>query len=170
MGTIALGMTAPSFDFSLGDQDSTEITVSSVDGYAGAVELSLDGVPAEWNVTVEPATLTLAAGGTASAVLTLQIPTDASADEVTVSVVATPLAESRDLSLTASTTVSVESALYSAVGAGTGNGEHDWPDVTITLGSTVIFSSDDQTANHQIHANFDDQGFSHQGSPFGMGT
>jgi len=137
--TITVSATPAIHDLSLGQNGTTEITVSSVDGYVGQVAVDVTGALGSWSVTVVPEVLTLTAGGTATATVTVDIPTDAEASDAGTSLqlVATPLEEARDLSLAQNVDVLVENTYYAQVASGTGEGAHSLPIVAIRLGAAV---------------------------------
>lgn len=166
IGTVELGDDPVPFDLSLGTDDLRDITVTSIDGYTGDVAFDLSGAPESWELTIEPSVVTLGAGETATATLSLAIPSDAEApeDEVTLEVVATPLEEARDPSLVNTTTAILDNTYYLAIADGVGNDtDHGFEPVDIRLGAAIEFLSLDTTAVHRIHSNHDGVGFPHQG-------
>lgn len=166
VGTVEFAATPEALDLELGINGTAEVTLRSVDGYAGAVALDVAGGLDSWNVTVSPEIVTLAAGQTATATVTVAIPSDAEASDLPVDVdlVATPQEESRDLSLSVKTGVTVDNVYRAELAAGTGDGTHAWPIVTVRLGATVEFANVDNV-DHRIHSGYNDAGFSHQPSP-----
>ena len=157
----------------LGKTESLALTINSVDGFAGPVSITplvMDGATAltGWTVTAEPASVDLAAGGSANVTLAVTVPTDAASLAPTLKL---------DLGSTAEP-VSVESTLTVAnqytitIPAGTGTGAPHAglpaPNATLRLrmGAKVIFHNSD-TTTHRIHAN---GGIDHQANDLTPGT
>jgi plastocyanin len=161
--TVSMSVDASTFDLSLGTSGTAEVTLTSVDGYVGDVGVDVTGAMASWNVTVDPATVTLTAGGTATATVTVAIPTDAVAapDGQDLEIVATPLEDARDLTLISDATATVANVYHAVIQSGTADGAHSFPTVTLRLGAIIDFDNAD-SVNHRIHSNHDDVGFPHE--------
>jgi hypothetical protein len=155
----------------LGKIETLSVTVMSMDGFAGTVNVTpslLNGTTAlttGWNVTANPASVDLAAGGSATVQLSVKIPTDAAALTPTLKV---------DLA-GGSATASVDSAFTIAkvleidIDAGTGTaGPHTKlpaPNAPIRVrsGTHLVFHNGD-SIQHVIHG---DGGIPHENTGAG---
>ncbi len=130
----------------------------------GTVDLSTSGLPGLWTAGYDVASPTLAPGGTATAELTVSIPSTGPAGAAPFDVIASTAAGSK----TVSTELDAANELVVRILLGSGTGtEHGFPLIThITLGTQVRFINDD-TTEHQIHGS--GVGFPHQPAPMGQG-
>lgn len=160
-GAVELSVGSLPESMTLGSSESIEVVVTSLDDYAGGVELSLVGAPASWTVSISPASLTLAAGEVATAELVITVPSNGDAASANLQVTATALAQALDGVAVANSTVAVDNRVYYRVPAGTSAGTHVWPSGSIRPGTTVVFINGDSLV-HKIHSNNDDVGFPHQ--------
>jgi hypothetical protein len=156
----------------LGKTETVTVTVTSMDGFAGSVNVTpslLNGTTpvtaAGWTVTANPTSVNLTAGGTATVQLSVKIPTDAAALTPTLKV---------DLAGGAAT-AAVDSAFTIAkiltldieAGTGTGAPHTKLPapnaPIRIRTGTQLIFHNSD-TIQHVIHG---DGGIPHENTALG---
>lgn len=147
-------------DLLLAESATFTVTVRS-QGFAGTVDLAVTGAPESWTVAVEPAQVVLEADGSATATVTVTVPSDGEAVSALINVVANAALGPRQLAAT----VNVTNELRIVIPAGTGLGGHPFPPaVRVRLGATVTFYNAD-TERHRIHSSVDGDGFPHQESP-----
>ena len=125
--------------------------------YEGTVALAANNVPASWAVSFSPSnTVTLSKDNTAQVTMIVDVSTVAEATTSTIQVEATSDVGTKNVVAD----VTVENLLIVPLEDGTGNGTHDFSDISIPLGATVLFINYDAMV-HGIHAGAADVGFPH---------
>lgn len=153
----------------LGKTENLTITINSMDGFTGSVPVSalvMDGTTTVtgWTVTPTPATVDLAAGGTATVTLAVKIPTDSTALQPQLKV---DLGGTSPSSLTSAFNVTKRVSISVGTGTGTGSPHAGLPlnqPLRILAGTQLVFTNND-TVQHVIHA---DGGINHQNTGQGM--
>jgi hypothetical protein len=77
---FGLALTPPTITLVAGTQGSTTVTLTSIGSYTGTLNLTATQIPTNATFTFHPQTITLVAGGTATAQLTLETASVAPAD------------------------------------------------------------------------------------------
>ncbi len=156
--TISADTAAPT---TLGTATAIHVKLRSA-GFAGPVTLTVLGLPADWSAAIPASPVTLAADDSATATVTLTIPTNgtSAASGQSLSIQAT----SGDVTHTAGTTLTVQNEYVVHLLAGAATGAH-WPGEAhgahLNVGTTLTIENDD-TTSHIIHSNITDLGFPHQ--------
>jgi len=149
----------------LGTTTHFTVTVSSIDHFAGDVQLEAINLPASWTAAFMPPSISLTADATQTADLAITIPTNGDSGTQTPGARGTAMSIVHD----ASTTLDVANEiLIPFTENGIGTGPHSFPSsVTIRVGTTVRFYNYD-TTGHEVHSD-GGPGFAHQSSPMGQG-
>ncbi len=167
---MAATVDKPTVSTELGTSNLITITLTSEGGFAGPVDIAASLVDAsqaplsDWLVAVNPASVTLAAGGTATAVATVAIPSDA-----------TSLMGDLKLDLTSdagstSVTSNITSLQQLTFDINIVNGQCVYPvdtntTVTVRVGTVVRFRNTSTADNLVVHAQgMAAAGIPHQGS------
>jgi plastocyanin len=159
-----------SAELALGESTTFTVTLTSENGFAGAVTLTATGLPETWSVTFEPsATADVPAGGSVDVTLRLQIPTDAISGAGTIGVTADATV-GQELTEAAAVTVVPELRVHIPANALNNPSEAFGGSLTVryvTPGTTITWINDDAIA-HRIHAD-GINGFVHQDNDMGPG-
>ncbi len=152
-------------ELSLGQRAELSLQLSS-ERFAGPVSLSADGFPESWTVTFEPSNVvTLIADRTTTVIVRIEVPSDGEAGTATLNVTADAAPGIR----TGSAAVDVANELTIVIGAGTGDGNHAFPEnLQVRIGTTVTFLNADGSA-HRIHSGNEAAGFVHQDDDMNQG-
>ena len=78
-GVLKVALNPPSADLVLGETKTFSVSLTSEGGYTGEVQLQAQGLPPSWVATFTPPTATVAANGSTSVQLRIDIPTLADA-------------------------------------------------------------------------------------------
>jgi hypothetical protein len=146
------------------------VTLQGSGGFAGSVALAGSVVDAAgtaipgWTVSLDSATVAVAADGTATAVATVKVPSQSTALTGTVKIDVTPpgLAPS---SVVSAVTVANQLSVPMAVGNGTTCGASASPALTISQGTKVVWKNADPAKRITIHINAGVAGFTHEPDP-----
>lgn len=152
----------------LGSRVTQTIDVTG-SGFDGTVALEVTGVPAGWMAVVEPATVELGETGPGRATLRVDVPTNAVAGPVTLTVIGTGGPGARD----AATLITVDNTLTLAIGTPGAQGQH-FPrfangQLRMKRGATLRILNTDAVA-HRIHSGADVDGFPHQQASMSSGA
>jgi len=161
----AVALSPLSSELVLGETRTFTLTTTGENGFAGDVALSASGLPASWQVTIEPATVTMLAGTPGTATVTVLVPTDAEATTAMLAVTAQAAPGER---LAAPADVTVKPELLIRIPQGSvDNPDNSFGPAGGTIavrfvnpGTKVTWTNDDTVA-HRIHAD-DVNGFNHQ--------
>nr|MBP6837364.1 hypothetical protein [Kofleriaceae bacterium]MBP9208086.1 hypothetical protein [Kofleriaceae bacterium] len=152
------------------------VSLTSVNGFTGDVALTATGVPTSWATAFDPApSITVPAGGTATATLRLTIPSDGQAGPSTVAVAYSATSQSGQAGSAAVTvanvftdTVTVTGGLCTYPRDAAGQPIRVNNPRRIRAGTTYRIKNG-STQDVQIHANGGIAGFPHQDNPMGPG-
>jgi hypothetical protein len=100
---FSLSASPVTLNIGAGSSTTSVITVSSVNSFTGSVGLTFTQVPAGWTVTLAPTSLAILSGSYKSSVLTITVPSTASAAKNTLTVTATNGSLSHSTALTVNT-------------------------------------------------------------------
>ncbi len=166
-GSVSVVMTPPSASTTLGTSTRFNVKVTS-NGFAGTVNLAASGGPSDWTKTL-PSSVTLTLGQVQNINFDVNVASNGSAATggAALTVNATisgmsPVADSSTL------TVANEYILPIANGVGTGNHWGALTNLTLRNGSTFTIRNDD-SVDHQIHAQATIAGLVHQPASMSMG-
>ncbi len=165
---VALGVTPATATATLGTETTFTVTVTS-SHFAGPVTLAATGAPAGWVVAVQPTSVTVADGGTATATVTVRVPSNGAPAPAgqTLTIAATGAAVTA--SSAAALTVTNDYVIgVGPAGAGTHWGAMNGGVIRIKAGTRLHIRNDDTTA-HRIHTGGGVGGFDHQGANMGPG-
>jgi plastocyanin len=150
----------------LGTQVQYTVTVTS-SNLVGTVNLVPENVPASWNASVAPASVTLASGDVKTATLTVTVPTQTTElSAPTLGVAGAGGGKNHD----AQSALAIDNfvvILFTADGVG-GNFHNLPPTMDIALGASVHFVNQDGSSQHEVHAN-GTGGFMHQSGGMSAG-
>jgi hypothetical protein len=153
----------------LGKTESLTITIHSMDGFSGSVPVSATVMDAGsavtgWMVTPTPASVDIAAGGTATVSLSVKIPTDSAALQPQIRV---DLGGGSPMTVTSAFNVTKKVTINIPPGTGTGAPHTGMPlnqPLRILAGTQVVYTNND-TIQHVIHAS---GGIAHENTSLGM--
>lgn len=163
---VALAVTPPTATTTLGTETTFTVTVTS-SHFAGPVTLAATGAPAGWVVTVQPTSVTVSDGGSATATVKVRVPSNGAPAPTgqTLSIAATGAA----VSATSPAALTVTNDYIIGVGP-SGTGPHwggmNGGTIRIKAGTRLHIRNDDTIA-HRIHTGGGVGGFDHQGSSMG---
>ncbi|MCG8421308.1 MAG: plastocyanin/azurin family copper-binding protein [Proteobacteria bacterium] len=151
----------------LGNSADFEISLQS-QNFAGPVTLAVANVPSSWEAAFTPEVVSLQKDGSATATLSVVVPTNAEAMSAQIDLQASAAPGQRQGQIT----VDVANQLIIDITDGTGGNLHPFPPtVEVRSGATVIFQNSDGTPGeeHRIHADADRAGFPHQPGSMSQG-
>lgn len=156
--SIAAAITPASRSTRLGTANYFLVKVLSC-GYAGTVNLGASGAPANWTLSVDPPSFSLASGQLKVALVNAAIPTNGDSGFVTFGV--TAQASSNTVPLSANVDAANEILIVISDGTGSDQALHPFQQGWyMRVGTKVRILSDDSTDGHIIHAT-GVTGFSH---------
>jgi hypothetical protein len=154
----------------LGKTEVLNVTVTSMDGFAGAVNVTptlLNGQTAlnGWTITANPATVNLTAGGTATVQLSVKVPTDAAAltPDLKIDLAGSAVTASVDSAFTIAKILEID--IEAGTGTGAPHTKLPAPNAPIKVrsGTQLVFHNGDNI-QHVIHG---DGGIPHENTGLG---
>jgi hypothetical protein len=164
-----VSVTSPTNATTLGTEVHYQIMVAGVHDMNGDVALTATGVPASWQATLTPTTVTLSADGSATADLKLVIPTDAA--DLTANIGVSASGASVTHTATAASALTVAKEVIVTITDGTGAGVHPFPSrIDVLVGTKLRVMDADTKTVHRIHSDATAQdGFAHQDNDMSAG-
>ena len=166
---FAVSVTSSTNATTLGTEVHYQVMVAGFHNMTGDVALTTMGVPASWQSTLTPSTVTLDANGVGTADLKLVIPTDAKDLTATVGVSASGSAITHTAS--AANALTVANEVIVTITDGTGAGVHPFPArIDINVGTKLRVMDADNAKPHRIHSDATaGDGFAHQDNDMTVG-
>ena len=169
---LAATIDKPTVTTALGESATLIVNLTGSGGFSGPVTLTPTVVDAGgaavtgWTFTMTPPSVTLAANGTASVTISVDIPTDTASLATTVKVGISAASVSAQ-TLTSAFTVANTYTIQIKAGTGTGNHSGTFPQlVKLKTGAQLVFHNAD-TIIHRIHG---DNGIPHEANDLQPGA
>lgn len=166
--SVALAVSPANATTTLGTETTFTVTVTA-SHFSGPVTLAATGAPAGWAVTVQPTSVTLADGGSATATVKVRVPSNGTpaptGQALAIAATGAAVSASGDAALTVTNDYLVG---VGQVGGGTHWGAMNGGTIRIKAGTRLHIRNDDTIA-HRIHTGGGVGGFDHQGTSMGPG-